>query len=60
MDFACSSCNEMNLDSSNFCKNCGSKLHDICLCWVKKKAYNCGLSDCPGYRLFSQEKLQSD
>lgn len=35
----------------NFCSRCSGKLVEVCDCWVKKKAYNCGRDECPGIRL---------
>ena len=31
----------------NFCSRCSGKLVEVCDCWVKKKAYNCGRDECP-------------
>ena len=39
----------------NFCSRCSGKLVEVCDCWVKKKAYNCGRDECPGIRLHRLE-----
>ena len=39
----------------NFCSRCSGKLVEVCDCWVKKKAYNCGRDECPGVRLHRLE-----
>lgn len=39
----------------NFCVVCGTKLKEICNCWViKKENYNCGESSCPGYKILTK------
>ena len=56
----CYKCGSDNPEESNFCKECGSKLRIKCKCWVKKEdSYNCGESNCPGYRLFELEKIKA-
>lgn len=54
----CPNCGNTEItQGDNFCIICGTKLRDICNCWVKKKDnYNCGESSCPGYGLFRIEK----
>ena len=42
----------------NFCSRCSGKLVEVCDCWVKKKAYNCGRDECPGIRLHRLELLE--
>ena len=39
----CPSCQAENPDSANFCKLCGTKLKEVCDCWIKKEPYNCGV-----------------
>lgn len=53
---ACPACGSECSEQANFCRKCGTKLRDICDCWVKKGTYNCGQEKCPGYRLFAEEK----
>ena len=55
----CPKCEAENDGAANFCRNCGTKLREICDCWVKKEPYNCGQGKCPGYRLFLVEKLKA-
>lgn len=55
----CTSCRTENSDSANFCKLCGTKLKEVCDCWIKKEPYNCGQEKCPGYRLFAAEKSKT-
>lgn len=55
----CSNCRAKVSEKSNFCKKCGTKLHEKCNCWVKKQDnYYCGESSCPGFGLFRIEKLK--
>ena len=35
-------------EEANFCMMCGSKLNEVCNCWVKKCRYSCGENTCPG------------
>ena len=52
----CSSCACENDSGANFCKKCSTKISSECpTCWVKKQPYNCGHSECPGYRLLLEE-----
>ncbi|WP_445297954.1 zinc-ribbon domain-containing protein [Flintibacter sp. HCN-6482] len=55
----CPSCRAKNPDRANFCKSCGTKLKEVCDCWIKKEPYNCGQEKCPGYRLFVVEKSKT-
>lgn len=42
----------------NFCVVCGTKLKEICKCWVlKKDNYNCGESSCPGYKILTKRSI---
>lgn len=52
----CKKCGNRNSEAANFCRACGTKLREICDCWVKKEPYNCGQSECPSYRLFQKGK----
>lgn len=52
----CTYCGSENLEHANFCRKCGSKLKEVCNCWIKKEPYNCGQVKCPGYRLFQAER----
>lgn len=54
----CKHCGAKCFNSANFCNICGSKLKEICNCWIKKEPYNCGADKCPGYKLFKLEKCQ--
>ncbi len=49
----CTKCGYINKDS-NFCINCGSKLKEVCNCWIKKEPYNCGEEQCPSYRIYKK------
>ena len=60
MEIKCKSCGNKVQETDNFCGFCGTKLKEICDCWVKKGNYNCGEKNCPGYRLFLMEKLKSN
>lgn len=55
----CEACGKENKETANFCKYCGSKLKEVCNCWIKKDNYNCGESSCPGYGLFRLERLKT-
>lgn len=50
----CPHCGAM-VRRGNFCTRCGGKLVEVCDCWVKKKAYNCGRAECPGIHLHQLE-----
>ena len=52
----CPKCGATTETQANFCPLCGRKLRETCDCWIKKKPYNCGQGECPGYRLFQREK----
>ena len=52
----CPNCGRENSQNANFCRGCATKLKEVCDCWVKKEPYNCGLDNCPGYRLFKEIK----
>lgn len=49
----CTKCGYINRDS-NFCTNCGTKLKEVCDCWIKKEPYNCGEEQCPSYRIYKK------
>ncbi len=52
----CKVCGTENKDDFNFCRKCGTKLKDECMCWVKKEPYNCGKDNCPGYSFYKKVK----
>lgn len=52
----CKKCGREITETDNFCACCGTKLKEVCECWVKKGNYTCGESNCPGYGLFRIEK----
>lgn len=54
----CRFCGADHKEKDNFCGNCGMKLRLVCDCYIKKKPYNCGQDQCPGYRLFLIEMLR--
>ena len=54
----CRLCGVDVAEDANFCSNCGGKLRRLCNCYIKKKPYNCGQDQCPGYRLFLIEMLR--
>ena len=56
----CKKCGNRNSEAANFCRACGTKLREICDCWVKKEPYNCGQRECPSYRLFQKGKEGSN
>ena len=49
----CSSCGHKNASTFNFCEKCARKIRMVCNCWVLKKEYNCGHSECPGFDLLN-------
>lgn len=51
----CKSCQYENVVIANFCENCGTKLGEICFCWIKKEPYQCSFMECPGYELNLKE-----
>ena len=53
-EMECLKCKYKNSDYANFCVMCGSKLNEICNCWIKKEPYNCGKEQCPSYRLYKK------
>lgn len=55
----CLKCGTPHPDAANFCRRCGAKLRQECNCWIKKRPYNCGQNQCPGYRLFQMEGLRA-
>ncbi len=56
----CKKCNFRNSEDSNFCIKCGTKLKDICNCWIKKGPYNCGKKKCPSYRLYKKTIIKKE
>ena len=50
----CRKCKTHNAESSNFCIECGTKLKEVCNCWIKKEPYNCGEEKCPSHRLYKK------
>lgn len=49
----CRKCRAKN-QNGNFCTECGTKLKEVCCCWIKKEPYNCGEEKCPSYRLYKK------
>ena len=47
----CQKCGAEIDEKANFCAYCGTKLKEVCNCWMKKNSYNCGESNCLGYKL---------
>lgn len=43
----CPNCGYLAPAYANFCKKCGTKVKEICDCWVYEKPYNCGNPKCP-------------
>lgn len=56
----CSNCKNTEIsEEDNFCVMCGTKLREICKCWVvNQNNYNCGENSCPGYNLFKTRKTE--
>lgn len=54
----CPVCHAEVPEQANFCRNCGTKIREVCECWIKKEPYNCGQEKCPGYRIFQKDKSE--
>jgi len=61
MKTICPICKTENKERDNFCYTCGTKLHQVCSCWMKGgEPYNCGQNECPGYRLSLFERRKHE
>ena len=59
-EFLCEVCGAEREETANFCRNCGSKIQEVCNCPFLGKAYNCGMQKCPGYGIRKIIKDQAD
>ena len=47
-------------DDFNFCPICREKLSNVCHCWRLGRLYDCGESECPGYYMDDNGKIEKN